>query len=36
VRFGIHVGRGLQHLVLNVAFGGTLLLLYLGAMALLG
>jgi hypothetical protein len=36
VRFGIHVGRGLQHLVLNVAFGGVLLLIYLGLMALLG
>jgi hypothetical protein len=28
VRFGIHVGRGLQHLVLNIAFGGALLALY--------
>ena len=34
VRFGIHVGRGLQHLVLNIAFGGALLVLYQGAVSL--
>jgi hypothetical protein len=34
VRFGIHVGRGVQHLALNVAFGGALLILYQGAVSL--
>ena len=34
VRFGIHVGRGLQHLLLNVLFGGALLVLYQGAVSL--
>jgi hypothetical protein len=34
VRFGIHVGRGLHHLVLNVAFGGALLLVYQGVVSL--
>ena len=34
VRFGIHVGRGLQHLALNLALGAALLLLYQAAVAL--
>ena len=34
VRLGIHVGRGLQHLALNLALGAALLLLYQAAVAL--
>lgn len=35
VRFGIHVGRGVQHLVLNVVLGAGLLMLYQAIVALL-
>jgi hypothetical protein len=32
-RIGIRIDRGLRHLVLNIAFGGALLLAYQGAIA---
>jgi hypothetical protein len=32
-RFGIRIDRGVRHLVLNVAFGGVLLLAYQAAIA---
>lgn len=35
-RFGIRIDRGLRHLVLNIAFGGILLLAYQAAIAAVG